>query len=109
LPEIVEQQLLQFFTTKATAVLTNVPGPRVPVYFAGSELAQLLFWVPQAGQVGVGISIFSYRGEVQIGLITDEHLVPDPAAVVKRFGSEFRSLAARIRSPEDVSPRSRAA
>jgi WS/DGAT/MGAT family acyltransferase len=109
LPEMVEKQMLNFFTTKATTVLTNVPGPGAPVYFAGSELAQLLFWVPQAGQVGIGISIFSYRGDVQIGLITDEILVPDPAAVVKRFGSEFRALADRVRIPDKNDPGRRAA
>lgn len=97
LPEAIEKQMLQFFTTKATTVMTNVPGPRQPLYFAGSELKQLLFWVPQAGNVGIGISIFSYRGEVQIGLIADENLLPDPASVVDRFGSEFLALAARIR------------
>jgi WS/DGAT/MGAT family acyltransferase len=97
LPEAVEKPMLQFFTTKATTVMTNVPGPREPLYFAGSELAQLLFWVPQAGSVGIGISIFSYRGEVQIGLIADENLLPDPESVVNRFGSEFEALASRIR------------
>lgn len=97
LPEAVEKPMLQFFTTKATTVMTNVPGPREPLYFAGSELEQLLFWVPQAGTVGIGISIFSYRGEVQIGLIADENLLPDPESVVNRFGSEFEALASRIR------------
>ncbi len=38
-----------------------------------------------------------------------EPLVPDPAAVVKHFGSEFRTLAGRIRTPEAVSPRRHAA
>ena len=108
LPEIVEQQMLKFFTTKATTVLTNVPGPKTPVYFAGSELVQLLFWVPQAGNVGIGISIFSYRGEVQIGLITDENLVPQPEAVAKGFHAEFRALASRLRV-ESGGPRHRAA
>lgn len=103
LPEAVEKPMLQFFTTKATAVMTNVPGPREPLYLAGAELAQLLFWVPQAGSVGIGLSIFSYRGTVQIGLIADENLLPDPGAVCERFGSEFELLADRIRlSPAPV-------
>jgi WS/DGAT/MGAT family acyltransferase len=101
LPEAVERPMLRFFTTKATAVMTNVPGPRESVYFGGSELRQLLFWVPQAGTVGIGISIFSYRGTVQIGLIADENLIADPEDVTERFATEFRALADRLR---DASP-----
>lgn len=97
LPESVERPMLRFFTTKATAVMTNVPGPRQPVYFGGSELRQLLFWVPQAGTVGIGISIFSYRGTVQIGLIADENLIADPENVTDRFTEEFSALADRLR------------
>lgn len=96
LPEAVEERMLDFFTSKATAVMTNVPGPREPVFFAGSELKQLLFWVPQAGNVGLGISIFSYRGEVQIGLIADENLCPRPDFITDRFAPEFRALARRV-------------
>lgn len=98
LPEAVERPLLDFFTTKATTVMTNVPGPREPLYFAGSEIMQLLFWVPQAGLVGIGVSILSYRGEVQLGLIADENQLPDPERVVRRFRPEFETLARRVRT-----------
>lgn len=101
LPEAVERPMLQFFTTKATAVMTNVPGPREPLYFAGSELKQLLFWVPQAGHVGIGLSIFSYRGEVQLGLIADQNLLPHPEAVVTQFEPQFALLADQVGSDHD--------
>jgi WS/DGAT/MGAT family acyltransferase len=97
LPAKVERPMLQFFTTKATTVMTNVPGPREPLYFAGAELSQLLFWVPQAGHVGIGVSILSYRGTVQIGVIADDNLLPDPDDVVGRFRPEFEALAAQVR------------
>ncbi len=98
LPEAVERPMLEFFTTKATTVMTNVPGPREPLYFAGSELAQLLFWVPQAGLVGIGVSILSYRNAVQIGVIADDNLIPDPDRVAEAFRPEFGALAARVRT-----------
>jgi diacylglycerol O-acyltransferase len=104
LPATVERPMLQFFTTKATTVMTNVPGPRERLYFAGAELSQLLFWVPQAGHVGIGVSILSYRGTVQIGVIADDNLMPDPDDVVGRFRPEFEALAARVRMD---SPRSK--
>ena len=60
--------------------MTNVPGPRQPLAIAGSVLRQSLFWVPQSGDIGMGVSILSYAGNVQFGLITDRGLVPDPEA-----------------------------
>lgn len=104
LPEAVERPMLEFFASKATAVMTNVPGPRETVYFAGSELKQLLFWVPQAGNVGIGLSIFSYRGEVQIGLIADENLCPRPEFITDRFAPEFRALARRVNAGASTAP-----
>jgi WS/DGAT/MGAT family acyltransferase len=98
LPEAVERPMLEFFTTKATTVMTNVPGPQEPLFFAGSELTQLMFWVPQAGLVGIGVSILSYRGAVQIGVIADDNLIPDPDTVAEAFAPEFRALADCVRT-----------
>ena len=73
----------------ATAVMTNVPGPSEYLSVAGSVLKQSLFWVPQTGDVAMGVSIYSYAGQVQFGLITDAALTPDPEAIVNRFAEEF--------------------
>ena len=89
LPKIVQDQLLDLLASRGTAVMTNVPGPTEPLKVAGSILKQSLFWVPQTGDVGIGVSIFSYAGQVQFGLITDAALTPDPEAVVSRFPEEF--------------------
>ncbi len=51
-----------------------------------------MFWVPQSGDIGMGVSILSYNGEVQFGLITDRGLCPDPEHVIARFGPEFEKL-----------------
>jgi hypothetical protein len=44
------QSLLDVFTDKTSAVLSNTPGPREPVYFAGSKIAGVVPWVPAAGR-----------------------------------------------------------
>ena len=80
------------FAKKATAVMTNVPGPREPIEFCGRRVDQMMFWVPQSGDIGVGVSILSYAGGVQFGLITDARLCPDPEAIVERFAPEFDKL-----------------
>jgi len=88
----VQDALLNMFAKKATAVMTNVPGPAKPLKLCGSTLRQTMFWVPQSGDIGVGVSILSYGGGVQFGLITDEKLCPQPQAIIDRFEPEFEKL-----------------
>ena len=88
----VQDGLLGLFAKKATAVMTNVPGPAVPLKFCGSTLRQTMFWVPASGDIGVGVSILSYGGGVQFGLITDKKLCPHPQAIIDRFKPEFEKL-----------------
>jgi diacylglycerol O-acyltransferase / wax synthase len=93
-PVEVEQVGLRFFGSKATAVLTNVPGPRQPLYLAGRKLDKVMFWVPQSGRLGIGISIISYDGGVMLGVATDARLVPDPERIVEAFKVEFEAMRA---------------
>jgi WS/DGAT/MGAT family acyltransferase len=88
----VQDAVLGLFAKKATAVMTNVPGPAVPLKMCGATLRQNMFWVPASGEIGVGVSILSYGGGVQFGLITDEALCPDPQAMIDRFEPEFDKL-----------------
>jgi hypothetical protein len=83
-----------FFSSKASVVLTNVPGPRQVIYFAGQPIRTIMFWVPQSGRIGLGISIISYRGEVSLGVMVDDGLVSEPERLIAAFASEFEALAA---------------
>lgn len=87
-----QDALLGLFSKKLTAVMTNVPGPSVPLKFCGSTLRQSIFWVPQTGDVAVGVSIFSYAGGVQFALIADERLCAEPQDLVERFAPELETL-----------------
>ncbi len=89
----VQDAVLGMFAKKATAVMTNVPGPREALKLCGSTLRQTMFWVPASGDIGVGVSILSYAGGVQFGLITDEALCDEPQRIIDRFGHEFDKLA----------------
>lgn len=88
----VQHAMLNIFAKKATAVMTNVPGPAQPLKFCGSEVERVMFWVPQSGDIGMGVSILTYAGRVQFGLITDEGLCPDPEAIIANFAPEFDKL-----------------
>ena len=91
-PKVLQEELLQALARNGTAVMTNVPGPPQRLYFAGAAIERFLFWVPQSGDIGMGVSILSYAGQVQFGLITDRGLCPDPSEVSKRFGPELEKL-----------------
>ena len=88
-----QDALLELFSKKTTAVLTNVPGPREKLRFLGATLDQDLVWVPQSGTVGLGVSILSYGGHVQFGIISDAKLCPDPESIVKKFAPELAKLS----------------
>ncbi|MEO8280511.1 MAG: wax ester/triacylglycerol synthase family O-acyltransferase [Ideonella sp.] len=103
--------ILGLFAKKTTAVMTNVPGPAQPLTICGSTLRQAMFWVPTSGQIGIGVSILSYGGGVQFGLITDRRLCPDPQAIIDRFEPEFDKLLMltmmlpwAVASPPDEAP-----
>lgn len=91
-PSQLQETALNILSQKTSLVMTNVPGPREPLYFAGRKIVQQMFWVPSTGSVGLGISILSYDGQVQFGLIADRKCVPAPEEIIKRFRGEFEKL-----------------
>jgi WS/DGAT/MGAT family acyltransferase len=118
LAESGQRAISNLFLEKTTAVMTNVVGPSEPLTYCGSRVRQSIFWVPSSGDVGVGVSIISYAGGVQLGLITDEVLCPQPSRISDRFRPEFdclrrmarvppRRVSAKARSPESTDGRAR--
>lgn len=63
---------------------------------AGQTLDQIMFWVPQSGDIGIGVSILSYNQKVQFGLIADQRFIPDPENVTPLFASEFETLVTGV-------------
>jgi len=92
LPVAIEETAVAMFSAKASLVASTVRGPEQPLHLAGVPVSQLLFWVPQAGSVGTGVSMLSYRGEVQFGVIADRQLIPDPGKLVGLVQAEFDRL-----------------
>ena len=93
-PELMERLALDLLSRKASLVMTNVPGPGTPLYLAGQRIRQPLFWVPQSGLIGVGLSILSYAGTVQFGVISDEALLAHPSELADAFRHSFSALEA---------------
>ncbi len=110
-PHFVQELLADTLSAHATAVMTNVPGPQRALHLAGAEITEQMFWVPQAGSIGIGASILSYNGRVQFGLIADQRIMPDPGWVAQRFAREFEVLrkAAHVDAEAAAAPKRRRA
>jgi WS/DGAT/MGAT family acyltransferase len=112
-PKAVEDIATDLFGSKASLVMTNVVGPKEPVYLAGVPIDQMMFWVPHPGrQLGMGISILSYRGMASLAVIADAGLVPDPEAITDEFHREFGRMrraaqAAPVVEAEALAPATR--
>jgi WS/DGAT/MGAT family acyltransferase len=109
-PKAIEDVAVQLFGSKASLVMTNVAGPKDTLYLAGVPIERMMFWVPHPGrELGMGISILSYRGAATLAVVADAHLVPDPETITARFNREFATMLAAVRRREQRKAPGRAA
>lgn len=85
---------IDYFANRASGVLTNVPGPQVPVYLAGSKVEGVVGWAPVSGDQPMSLTIYSYNGSVIVGIAADTSLVPGYESIVDGFADVFASLKA---------------
>lgn len=83
LPENWRQSLAELLCRKASVVVSSVPGARRVRYMAGCRITGQMFWVPQAGNIGLGVSFASYAGQVRIGVVADEAMLEDPVGFLE--------------------------
>lgn len=92
LPVAAEKRLVNFVGGKAAAVVSNLPGPRRALRLGGATLAGMVFWPPQAGDIGIGVSFLSYAGRVTVGVSADTAQMADPQRLVDAFRAEFEAM-----------------
>lgn len=92
IPAELQTHVVEFFGSKSTLVVTNVPGPEKELYLAGQAIKGLMFWVPQSGRLGLGVSILSYGGQVRVGVACDQGIVSDPEQLVNDFHAAYDEL-----------------
>ena len=82
-------------------VATNVPGSRVPLYFAGAKMVKMLGLGPIFDSMGMINTIYSYVDEIAISFTCDRDMMPDPAAYAAALQASFDELltAAQAKSP----------
>jgi diacylglycerol O-acyltransferase / wax synthase len=75
-------------------IVTNVPGPQVPLYLAGARMLAAYPLVPLFSNQGLGIALFSYDGKLFWGLNADWDTLPD----VDRFAAAIEESFAELRT-----------
>jgi hypothetical protein len=80
--------------------VTNVPGPLVPLYFAGAAIIELFPIVPILGNVSIGVGALSYAGQFNLITVADRDLCPD----VDTFVSGLERSVARLVSAHQARP-----
>jgi diacylglycerol O-acyltransferase / wax synthase len=73
-------------------VVTNVPGPQIPLYMLGSELDAIFPMVPLAENTALGIAIMSYNGQLNFGLVADFDAIPDVESLAEELRSSIEEL-----------------
>lgn len=88
----IEHIVNEVFGLKASLVVTNVPGPREPLFIGGTRLRDVCFWVPHPARLGLGVSILSYAGKVIVGVRADEAVTKNPGRLVELFEEEASNM-----------------
>lgn len=83
---------IDLLANRAIGVLTNVPGPQVPLYVAGQKVEGMMGWAPLTADQIMSFTIYSYDGKVFVGIAADAGLVPDHEQIVHGFTDAFRRL-----------------
>jgi len=83
---------LMTYGTPFNTVITNVPGPRVPLYLLESRLLEIHPHVPIMGVIGIGVALFSYDGTLSWGFTSDWDLVPDLHGLAEATEKSFAEL-----------------
>ena len=91
-PEFVVSNIGDFLAQKTSCVLSNVPGPQNFLTVKGQRIKYMAFWPPQRHNIAVGLSIYSYAGQVIVGVQSDASLLPDPEIVIEEFGNALKDL-----------------
>ncbi len=92
LPDPIKEAILEALAANASMVVSNVRGPAQTRYLGDRRITRQIFWVPQSGGIGLGVSLLSYAGRVDVGVMTDARRIPDPAELARCFGSAFDAL-----------------
>ena len=78
-------------------IVTNVPGPPVPLYALGARLLDAFPIVPLLGNQSMGVAALSYNGQLNLGVLSDPASCSDVAVFCEAVQSSIQALLDRAR------------
>ena len=81
-------------------VISNVPGPPMPLYFMGGRIAAMHPLGPVFHGAGVNITVASNDGKLHVGVIACRESMPDVDALVRHFPLELARLCDAVKDLE---------
>ncbi|MDP9227474.1 MAG: wax ester/triacylglycerol synthase family O-acyltransferase [Actinomycetota bacterium] len=82
-------------------VVTNIPGPQIPLYLMGRRMERVFPMVPLAKRQGVCVGIMSYDGQVNFGLIGDYDVMKNLEDLASELEAALDELLAAAGGGED--------
>ena len=79
--------------TPYNVVVSNVPGPPVPIYLGGARMTGIFPVSALMESIGLNVTVFSYLDELQVGLVADREMVPDLWDMIGDLEAEMSELA----------------
>ena len=93
---VIERGVHRLNQLRSTGVLTNVPGPQLPLHIGGSQLLGTIGWGGMTANLNLSAAFVSVNGRIFPGLVTDAAITPDPEQVLSHVASEFELVAAEL-------------
>ncbi len=90
---ITEAKLARFLPPAFNLVLSNIPGPPIPLHLAGARVTHLYPMGPLFEGVGINVTLLSQGDTIDIGVLSCPDLVDDPGRVGRRFLAALDDLA----------------
>ncbi len=77
-------------------VISNVPGPPIPLYLAGAKLVAVYPMGPVLEDAGLNVTVISYSGQVDFGFMVAQSLIPDVWAMADAVMPAYEELLAAV-------------
>jgi diacylglycerol O-acyltransferase / wax synthase len=88
----IERAGLEFYSRKASVVVSSVRGPTTELHLCGALVRDLVVWAPASGSIALSVTLMSYGGKVRIGVVTDSHVIDDAERVVVELEREISTM-----------------
>ncbi len=93
---VVERGIHRLNQLRSTGVLTNVPGPPLPLHIGGAELLGTIGWGGMTAHLNLSAAFVSVNGSIFSGLVTDAAITPDPELILGHLHEEYATVLERL-------------